>query len=95
MFHLAISRKNGCSKIDRTNRAPNNNLCDAREKVESYLIRIYRRDFNNPEVITGTVGKIGTEETVAFKNLAELGEIIIGKKKRERQRASQYEKEQR
>ncbi len=46
--------------------------------MESYLVRIYRRDLSNPEMIAGTVGKIGTEEILAFKNLAELGEIIIG-----------------
>lgn len=51
--------------------------------MESYLIRIYRRALNNPEEITGTVGKIGTEETLAFKNLAELGKIITGKTSQE------------
>ncbi|OPX41024.1 MAG: hypothetical protein DRG82_01795 [Deltaproteobacteria bacterium] len=51
--------------------------------MESYLIRIYRRDPKHPEAIAGTVGKVGAEETRAFMNLNELGKIIIGKKKQE------------
>ena len=48
--------------------------------IDSYLIRIYRRDENNPEGITGTVEKIGTEKSHGFKSLAELGGIITGKR---------------
>jgi hypothetical protein len=51
--------------------------------MESYLVRIYRRELSNPEIITGTVGKIGTEEILTFKNLAELREIIIGRTRQE------------
>ena len=50
-------------------------------KMESYLIRIYRRNENNPEGITGTVQEIVSSENRAFKSLAELGEFIIGKDK--------------
>lgn len=48
--------------------------------MDSYLVRIYRRDENDPEGITGTVEKIGTEKSHGFKNLAELGGIITGKR---------------
>lgn len=47
--------------------------------MDSYLVRIYRRDENNPEAITGTVEKIGTEKSHRFKSLEELGGIITGK----------------
>ncbi len=49
--------------------------------MESYLIRIYRRDVEDPEQITGTVEEIGTQESQGFKNLVELGEIITEKKR--------------
>jgi len=48
--------------------------------MDSYLVRIYRRDKNNPGEITGTVEKIGTEKSHGFKSLAELGRIITGKR---------------
>ena len=52
--------------------------------METYLIRIYRRDVKNPERITGTVEEIGTQKSQGFKNLVELGGIITGKKRRGR-----------
>ena len=48
--------------------------------MDSYLVRIYRRDKKNPEGITGTVEKIGTEKSHGFKSLEELGGIITGKR---------------
>lgn len=48
--------------------------------MESYLIRIYRRDVSDPERITGTVEEIGTEKSQGFKSLVELGGIITGKR---------------
>ena len=44
--------------------------------MESYLIRIYRREKNNPESIVGIIEEIGTKEKHSFKNLSELSKII-------------------
>jgi len=44
--------------------------------MESYLIRIYRREKDNHENIVGTIEEIGTKEKHSFKNLSELGKII-------------------
>ncbi|MEA3223191.1 MAG: hypothetical protein U9P49_08520 [Thermodesulfobacteriota bacterium] len=44
--------------------------------MDSYLIRIYRREKDNPEAIVGTIEEIGTEERQSFKDLSELSEII-------------------
>ena len=62
--------------------------------MESYLIRIYRRDVEDPEQITGTVEEIGTQESQGFKSLVELGGIITGKRRkgRARKRAVSSEK---
>ena len=52
--------------------------------MESYLIRIYRRDEKDPERITGTVEEIGTQKSQGFKNVVELGGIITGKKRKDK-----------
>jgi hypothetical protein len=44
--------------------------------MDSYIIRIYRRDKNNPEVIVGIIEEINTGKTHPFRNLAELSAII-------------------
>ena len=44
--------------------------------MESYLIRIYRREKDNPENIVGIIEEIGSKEKHSFKNLSELGKII-------------------
>jgi len=44
--------------------------------MDSYLIRIYRREKDNPESIVGIIEEIGTKEKHSFKNLSELGKII-------------------
>ena len=58
--------------------------------MDSYLIRIYRREEDNPESIVGIIEEIGTKEKHSFKNLSELGKIICratkksaGKKQRQ------------
>lgn len=58
--------------------------------MESYLIRIYRREENNAKSIVGIIEEIGTKEKHSFKNLSELGKIICpateksaGKKQRQ------------
>ncbi len=44
--------------------------------MDSYLIRIYRREKDNPESIVGIIEEIGAKEKHSFKNLSELGKII-------------------
>jgi len=50
--------------------------------MDSYLIRVYRREKGNPESIVGIIEEIGAKEKHSFKNLSELGKIICpaGKK---------------
>ena len=56
--------------------------------MDSYLIRIYRRDKENPEAIVGIIEEIGTGEKQSFKNLSELNSIITKPKRRKRNRAT-------
>jgi len=44
--------------------------------MDSYLIRIYRREKDKPENIVGIIEEIGAKEKHSFKNLSELGKII-------------------
>jgi len=44
--------------------------------MDSYLIRIYRREKGKPENIVGIIEEICTKEKHSFKNLSELGKII-------------------
>ena len=52
--------------------------------MDSYLIRIYRREKDNPEAIVGTIEEIGAQEIQSFKNLSELSKVITVPKKRRR-----------
>ena len=44
--------------------------------MDSYLIRIYRREKNNSESIVGIIEEIGSKKKHSFKNMSELGKII-------------------
>ena len=44
--------------------------------MDSYIIRIYRRDKSDSEVIVGIIEEIETGKTHSFKSLAELSAII-------------------
>lgn len=48
-------------------------------KMESYIIRIYRRDEQNPQNIIGLVEDVGLEAKTPFHNVEELIHILIGK----------------
>ncbi len=54
--------------------------------MESYLIRIYRRDKENPEGVIGIIEEIGAEKKEPFRNLSELGKIICPAIKKGRKR---------
>ena len=44
--------------------------------LESYIIRIYRAEINNPRNIIGVVEEVGAEEKRAFTNIEELWNIL-------------------
>jgi hypothetical protein len=44
--------------------------------LESYIVRIYRRDHNKPVEIAGLVESIEAEKKQAFKNMYELSQIL-------------------
>jgi hypothetical protein len=44
--------------------------------LESYIIRIYRSEDNNPRNILGVVEEVGAEEKRAFTNIEELWNIL-------------------
>ena len=52
--------------------------------MDSYLVRIYRREKDNPEAIVGTIEEIGAKKIQSFKNLSELSKVITVPKKRRR-----------
>ena len=56
--------------------------------MDSYLIRIYRRDKENPEAIVGIIEEIGAEKKQSFGNLSELATIITKPKRGKRNRAT-------
>jgi len=44
--------------------------------MKDYLIRIHRREKNNPRKLVGVVEEVGVEGNKAFSNLDELWEIL-------------------
>jgi hypothetical protein len=44
--------------------------------MESYLVRIYRREEDNPRLLVGVVEEPGVNEKKAFQNLYELWNIL-------------------
>ncbi len=44
--------------------------------MESYLVRIYRREENNPRLLVGVVEEPGVNAKKAFHNLYELWDIL-------------------
>jgi len=44
--------------------------------LKDYLIRIHRREKNNPQILVGVVEEVGVEGNKAFSNLDELWSIL-------------------
>jgi len=44
--------------------------------LKDYLIRIHRREKNDPRILVGVVEEVGVEGNKAFSNLDELWEIL-------------------
>jgi hypothetical protein len=60
--------------------------------MDSYVIRIYRRDAKNPANIAGQVEFVEREETRSFGGAEELMEILAGGKGRKQVRKSKRAK---
>jgi hypothetical protein len=48
--------------------------------MDTYVIRIYRRDENDPRILVGVVEEVGVEGDRAFGNLDELWFILNSSK---------------
>lgn len=44
--------------------------------MESYIVRLYRRDVENPECLVGLVETVGENETRPFHTISELIAIL-------------------
>jgi len=45
--------------------------------METYVVRVYRRDPARPGEIVGIVEQVGTERTLRFSNVEELRAILL------------------
>jgi hypothetical protein len=52
-----------------------------RSPLESYIVRIYRRDHEKPVEIAGVVESIEAEKKQSFQNMDELSRILCGPEK--------------
>ena len=52
--------------------------------MESYIVRIYRGETDNPHNLVGTVEQAGTEERKSFADIDELWDIFNPLKKRKK-----------
>jgi hypothetical protein len=50
--------------------------------MDSYVVRIYRRDGKKSRILVGTVEAAGNERKMAFSNIEELWEILSHRKGR-------------
>lgn len=50
--------------------------------MDSYVIRIYRREGKKFRILIGTVEVAGTEKKMAFSNIEELWEILRHRKRK-------------
>jgi hypothetical protein len=44
--------------------------------LKDYVLRIYRREKNDPQIVVGVVEEVGVEGNKAFTNLDELWSIL-------------------
>ena len=49
--------------------------------MENYIVRIYRREEDNPRILVGVVEEVGVEGNKAFTNIDELLDILNPKEK--------------
>jgi hypothetical protein len=48
--------------------------------LKDYVLRIYRREKNDPRILVGVVEEVGIKERKVFSNLDELWEILNSSK---------------
>jgi hypothetical protein len=51
--------------------------------MDSYVVRIYRRDGKKSRILIGTVEAAGTDKRMGFSNIEELWEILQCRKSRD------------
>jgi hypothetical protein len=51
--------------------------------MDSYVVRIYRRDGKKSRILIGTVEAAGTDKRMGFSNIEELWEILRRRKDRD------------
>ena len=44
--------------------------------MDSYVVRVYRQEKDNPRMLVGTIEKVGKRGRAAFTNMDELWEIV-------------------
>ena len=59
--------------------------------MESYIIRIYRKEQQQSEKMTGVVIQVGGSEETVFSNVFELYKILNKKNKTDQYVKNQYE----
>ena len=57
-------------------------VCRTHEKMDNYVVRIYRRAGKKSRILIGTVEVAGTETKTAFSNADELWEILSRRRNR-------------
>ncbi len=55
---------------------PARDLFDVGGSVDNYIVRIYRREKDNPRMLVGLVEEVGVSGKKAFNNLDDLWEIL-------------------
>ncbi len=54
------------------------------ETLDNYIVRIYRREKDNPRLLVGLVEEVGVSGKRAFNSLDDLWEILNGQKSRDK-----------
>ncbi len=64
------------------------------ETIETYIIRVYRRNRDDPRKIAGLVETVGKNEKKAFSNREELWDILEHEENRTKKDLKKVHKEQ-
>jgi hypothetical protein len=64
------------TEADSTVRAPANSRPGVRLNQDDYIIRIYRRDREDPRMVVGTVEQVGEKLKIGFTDFEELRAIL-------------------
>ena len=57
-------------------------------KMDSYLVRIYRKTEDNPRMLIGVVEEVGKKEKKAFNTLHELWDILNRRRELKKRKTS-------